>query len=149
MEWDENKITVLYNVQILLNNMGESHNWLNKKIFGSNAKDKPKNDLWRTDQKTLPSKVINLIANVFNRSVDEIVSKLPTEDLQDAPGSTFGKQPIPDYGCKFQNKQMALEMKYFLLQIERIDKESFLIVRGYLEGIFDALKLIKKNANQS
>ena len=56
MEWDENKITVLNNVQILLNNMGESHNWLNKKIFGSNAKDKPKNDLWRTDQKTLPSK---------------------------------------------------------------------------------------------
>ena len=145
MEWDKNKKTILSNVQILLDNMGCSHKWLNIRIFGLTDKGKQQNDLWRTDQKSLKSEVINSIAKVFGRSVDEIIYKTPHEKPPARPDSPNGTKGIEICGYKFRNGKIALKYIEIMWYIEHLDDELFNHEVKCLQSVLDAANIIIRN----
>ena len=86
--------------------------------------------------------------NVTEEWLSEYQTKLPPEDLQDAPGSTFGPESIVIQGHEFQNKEIIMDCVDLLWNIEQIDPDIFAHAQTYLEDLLDYAGVVLKKINR-
>ena len=85
MNWTISKKVLLENLKKILEDSGKSQTDFNIDLFGEDENRKPRNNLWRSDQNELSLSVVLRVAEILNRSVDDLVSNYP-------PGSPKGVQ---------------------------------------------------------
>jgi len=74
--------------------------------------------------------------------------KTPPEDLQDAPGSTFGIRGIVIQGYEFQNKAVIMDCVDLLWNLEQIDPDIFAHTQRYLEVLLDCAGVVSKKISR-
>ena len=93
----KDKAAFLANIAHILKEKQRSHAWLNRLIFGEDSEKRPRNNLFRSDQKSINFSIAVKAAGILNRSVEELLkdNDKGKEVYLEAP-ETIGIPPVDD-----------------------------------------------------
>lgn len=135
MEWDPEKIQFLANVERVLTQLGKDRPWLNRQIYGELPTGKPKNDLFRSDQKKIKFKDALHAAEALNRSVEELMTEISPESPKSGPESPKVAEPIPKYK-KPLSFETETDLGHAVNQLSRIlSSGNHIIIRAILSNL--------------